>query len=207
MAQLVFSNDWFQRWTRETWERMFPVMKPSRVLEIGCYEGASTCCAIQLVASFRPLEIHCIDHWEGGIDHHDLKVDMGAVETRFRQNVESLRSDMPHEVRLEVHKGRSDLELAKLLVEGKENYFDFIYVDGSHQAADVLADAVLAFKLLRVGGFMGFDDYLWAEDLPYGRDPVRSPKMAIDAFTAVNCRKFDFMDAPCRQVYILKTAE
>jgi len=207
MAQLVFSNDWFDRWTRDTWVHMFTVLKPSRILEIGVYEGASTCCAIQLVGSFRPLEIHSIDHWQGGIDHVEGAIDMASVEERFLRNTAGMRKDMPHEVRHEVHKGRSDRELAKLLVGGYENYFDFIYVDGSHQAADVMIDAVLSFKLLKVGGFMGFDDYLWAESLPYGRDPVRSPKMAIDAFLTANCRKFDYMDSPCSQVYITKTAE
>lgn len=37
--------------------------------------------------------------------------------------------------------------------------FDLIYVDGGHSAADVLADAILSFSLLRVGGILVFDDY------------------------------------------------
>jgi predicted O-methyltransferase YrrM len=37
--------------------------------------------------------------------------------------------------------------------------FDFIYVDGSHQTADVLLDACLSFKLVKPGGIILFDDY------------------------------------------------
>ena len=49
---------------------------------------------------------------------------------------------------------------------------DFIYVDGSHQAHDVLCDAILSFKLLRVGGIVCFDDYLWGRSaFPMERIP------------------------------------
>ena len=39
------------------------------------------------------------------------------------------------------------------------NNFDLIYIDASHYAPDVLSDAVLAFKLLKPGGILIFDDY------------------------------------------------
>ena len=45
-----------------------------------------------------------------------------------------------------------------LLAEGRQGSFDFIYVDASHRAPDVLLDAVLAFQLLRIGGLIIFDD-------------------------------------------------
>lgn len=41
------------------------------------------------------------------------------------------------------------------------NAFDFYYVDGSHVAPDVMADAVLGWRLLKPGGIMVFDDYEW----------------------------------------------
>lgn len=46
-------------------------------------------------------------------------------------------------------------------MEGGENKFDFIYVDGLHLSQDVLYDALLSFDLLKVGGILIFDDYLW----------------------------------------------
>jgi hypothetical protein len=97
--------------------------------------------------------------------------------------------------------------LARLLTEGKAGYFDFSYVDGSHQAPDVICDAILAFKLLRVGGVMAFDDYLWAENLPTGIDPIRCPKPAIDAFTNLYCRKVRILQAPLYQLYMQKVAD
>ena len=99
-----------------------------------------------------------------------------------------------------VHKGFSDIEMSRLLANGKQNYFDFIYIDGSHQAPDVLCDAILGFKLLKVNGFIAFDDYLWQEQLPYGTDPIRCPKPGIDAFTNIYCRKIQIRNAPIYRI-------
>ena len=112
-----------------------------------------------------------------------------------------------HPVDLHVHKGYSDDCLVQLIAGGMAGSVDFIYIDGSHQAADVLSDAVLAFKLLKVGGHLVFDDYIWSETLPYGQDPVRCPKPAIDAFTTLYCRRLQILEAPLWQLYVRKTAD
>ena len=130
---------------------------------------------------------------------------MESVEDRFKHNTNTAIESVAHKVELVIHKGFSDYELSKLIASDKSQYFDFIYVDGSHQAPDVMCDAILSFKLLRVGGVIAFDDYLWAENLPYGIDPVRCPKPAIDAFTNIFCRKIRIFKAPLYQLYIQKT--
>ena len=94
--------------------------------------------------------------------------------------------------------------MSKLIAEGKANYFDFIYIDGSHRATDVLCDALLSFRLLKNNGVIVFDDYLWQEQLPYGIDPLRCPKIAIDAFTNIYCRKIKILSAPLKQLYVKK---
>eukprot|EP00296_Roombia_truncata_P003522 JP439750.1.p1 GENE.JP439750.1~~JP439750.1.p1 ORF type:complete len:92 (-),score=10.09 JP439750.1:105-380(-) len=58
--------------------------------------------------------------------------------------------------------------------------FDLVYIDGSHRAADVLSDAVLAWKLLSRGGIMIFDDYEWHEEAT--REAIACPRIAVDAF-------------------------
>jgi hypothetical protein len=94
--------------------------------------------------------------------------------------------------------------MAQLLVEGKGNYFDFIYIDGSHQAPDVLVDAVLAFKLLKVGGTLGFDDYLWSEGTSGDEAPLRCPKPAVDAFVNIYAGKVKIIPLPLYQLYMRK---
>jgi hypothetical protein len=62
----------------------------------------------------------------------------------------------------------------------------------------------LGFKLLAVGGVMAFDDYLWSENPGSGVDPIRCPKIAVDAFTTIFCRKLRIIQAPIGQIYIQK---
>ncbi len=80
-------------------------------------------------------------------------------------------------------------------------------MDGSHQAPDVLADAVFAFPLLKVGGLMIFDDYLWSMELPGQQDSFNMPKPAIDAFVNIYQRKVRVLSAPLYQLYVMKTAD
>jgi len=58
-----------------------------------------------------------------------------------------------------------------------------IYIDGSHETPDVFSDAALSYRLLRIGGLMIFDDYIWGGGA--NADPIMNPKMAIDCF--LNC--------------------
>ena len=205
----LFSNNWFDS-NIAMWSRLFQKISPTRILEVGSYEGKSTTFIIESLANINELEIHCIDSWEGGIEHKQGGVsesDMTVVEARFTHNMKIAINKSSRAVKLEVHKGLSNKELPKLIARNMHEYFDFIYIDGSHQAPDVLLDAILGFELLRRGGVMAFDDYLWQEPLPGGVDPIRSPKISIDAFTNIYCRKLKCLrGAPLNQLYIQKTS-
>lgn len=202
--QFMFTNDWFESSAKGVWDVLVPQVKPRRILEIGSFEGASACYLIDQCAKEYPVEIHCIDTWGGGVEHKDRNLDIKSVEQRFLHNTRVACSRALHPVELMIHKGYSHLGLAKLLSENCSNYFDFIYVDGSHQAPDVLSDAILSFHLLKIGGVIVFDDYLWVEDMPYGRDPLRCPKPAIDAFLNIYFRKVELISAPLYQLYVRK---
>lgn len=185
---LVFTNAGFGPRISAVWDQLFQGSQPGRALEIGCYEGASTCYMIRTFARNHPLELHCVDTWAGGVEHQPggpFEVDMRLVEDRFDRNTRISCETASHPVERVKHKGASDEGLARLRVDKCQGYFDFVYIDGSHQAADVLCDAVLGFRLLRVGGIIAFDDFLWREP----RAPLnllRCPKRAIDAFSTLH---------------------
>lgn len=132
---------------------------------------------------------------------------MTKVEERFHHNTKLATSRAAYPVQFHVHKGQSDQALARLLADGKQGYFDLVFIDGSHQAPDVLCDAVLGFRLLRKNGLLAFDDYLWTEELPYGRDPIRCPKLAIDAFTNIYFRKILILETKLYQLYVQKISD
>lgn len=192
-----FTNDWFGATGRYIWDKILPQLGPSRILEIGSYEGRSACFLIDKL-NF-PLEIHCIDTWKGSAEHQ--QIDMEAVKRRFDANTNFAIANSKEAVKLIPHVGPSADILAKMQTEYAE-YFDFIYVDGSHAAADVLCDAVLAFRLLRSGGVMCFDDYLWKDDSPM--NPINCPKVAIDAFTMIYSKQLNVMPLPPTQLFVEK---
>lgn len=209
MEKYEFTNNWFEN-SKNIWEDLIPQVMPQKMLEIGSYEGASACYLIEKLANIQDIELHCIDTWEGGIEHQDngsAKTNMHEVEQRFSKNIDIAKSKCAKNAEITIHKGYSDLKLSSLIHNGKSNYFDLIYIDGSHQAPDVLTDAVLAFKLLSVGGLLIFDDYLWSEPLPGGKDPIRSPKIAIDSFVNINIRKMNIYPALNHQLYLQKISD
>jgi len=59
----------------------------------------------------------------------------------------------------------------------KHESFNFIYVDASHQSLDVYLDSILAWKLLKIGGIIVFDDYLFNKG-----DILNSPYEAVEKF-------------------------
>ncbi len=193
---MEFTNDWFGATGRYIWDKILPQLEPKRILEIGSYEGRSACFLIEKLSG--PLEFHCVDTWEGSTEHK--RINMSLVKRRFDGNTKAAIANSKNEVNLKTHVGRSDTILSQMQVEYKD-YFDFIYIDGSHVAADVLCDAVLAFRLLRSGGVMCFDDYLWKDEVV---DPINCPKVAIDAFTLIYCKQLEVMALPPTQLFVEK---
>lgn len=171
-----FTQDWFH-WAPQVWEQLIPHLPERKsFLEIGAFEGRATTWIIENMMSDGG-EIVCIDTWEGGEEH--VNGEMSGAEERFDYNVKVLETKYPNRV---VHKWK-ELSITGLsaLHHDTTTYYDFIYVDGSHIAKDVLTDACMAWPLLKKGGIMVFDDYLWGDMTR----PNHVPKPAIDAFVNI----------------------
>ena len=79
-----------------------------------------------------------------------LTNDFNAVEKAFDKNLSDFKFTKI--------KGDSVTSMRRLF--RKEVYFDFIYLDGSHNGEDILSDAIEAFKILQNRGIIYFDDFL-----------------------------------------------
>lgn len=200
-ARYEFTNEWFAR-NIPVWAGLFcgpNKPKLSRYLEIGSYEGESVAWAIKNI--FQRGELHCVDTWSGGREH--FSVDMTKVESRFDKNLELAASEFP-QCSVHKHKGKSVDILSAMIAGGKKNYFDLIYIDGSHEAPDVLSDLVLSFALCKVGGIIICDDYIWST----GDDIRLTPKLAIDSFINCHSRKISIIpNAPLWQIYFQKRSD
>lgn len=201
-----FTVDWFTC-NKPAWTDIINKLKPRRILEIGSYEGRSTCFLIDTLSQMYDSEIHCVDSWEGGVEHQGSN--MSAVEERFMHNVRKSLDAAKYKTAVSVHKGLSGDKLTELLANGMKGKFDFIYIDGSHEAPDVLLDAVLSFQLLAKGGIIAFDDYLWViTDNVKDKDVLNHPKVAIDNFINVYTRKLNVVSwLPLYQLYVQKMAD
>lgn len=194
-----FSQDWFSH-NLLIWEQFLQPLKglkDLRILEIGSWEGRSTCWLLEHIATDPAARITCIDTFEGGIEHGEI-VDESTLETieqRFDWNLE--KTGTPEKVRKVV--GKSQIVLRSLI----PNIYHFAYIDGSHIASDVLEDALLTWQLVKIGGLIIFDDYGFVFSPDILEDP---PKVAIDAFLTLFKKKVKLLHQSY-QVILEKIAE
>lgn len=176
MAAYTFTEDWFSgnipTWTEAL--RPYKGVEGISMLEIGSFQGRSAVWLLENILTHPTARLDCVDTFEGSVEHTPgQKKGMLDIFThnvgRFGDKVRVLRGESQHVLR-------------RLAPVAK---YDMIYIDGDHHAASVLEDAVLAFRLVKHGGLMIFDDYQWKPELP---DLMR-PALGVDAFLTVYADK------------------
>jgi predicted O-methyltransferase YrrM len=159
-----FTSDWVT-WHTDAWRRLLGPLagKPHlRFLEVGTYEGRSALWWLDNILTHRTSVLYVVDPWRNCPDR----------EVRCRANLREFAASG----RVTIRKGPS----REILPGFPEGSFDFVYIDGSHEAADVLLDGLLCLPLVKRGGLLLFDDYEWT-----GPARHHSPKPGVDAFLAV----------------------
>lgn len=162
-ANAGFSTEWFvaniQHW--ESWLEPFRGRAGLRALEIGVFEGRATVWLLENILTDASSSIDCIDLFRPNGVYADF-------HGRFRANI------APWAARVREHAGPSYEMLPRM-----QGPFDIIYVDGWHSAFGTLSDGVMSWPLLKVGGVMIFDDYLWP---PPGSGAPRRPGVLAREF-------------------------
>lgn len=174
-----FEHDWFS----PNIENLNSIFRgyannaPPRILEIGSLEGRSS---VWFLENIPGSHITCVDTWEGGKDHDkdNPEIHFGRIKANFDYNVSRFGG------RVETVKDTSFSAMTSMIAQ--ERKFDFIYIDGSHTAADVNLDMILAFKLMNSGSVIYADDYYWG----FSDRPIYdAPKLGIDSFVNVYANK------------------
>lgn len=171
--QYIFTQDWFSGNIPIWQDFLKPFINQSGVkaLEVGSWEGMSTCWLLDNVLTDPSAHITCIDTFEGSQENMIYSYNyIASVESRFDNNVEN--SGSGEKVKKII--GHSKNVLPSL----RANNYDFIYIDGSHFVIDALTDAVLCWSLLKVGGLIIFDDYGFGSPA----QPETRTGIGIDAF-------------------------
>ncbi|WP_185155389.1 class I SAM-dependent methyltransferase [Rudanella paleaurantiibacter] len=146
-----FTSDW-TTYNYSNWEQWFTRYRNApnlRILEIGSFEGRSAVWFLQNVLTHPTAQLVCVD---------PMPWPVNPPRPRFMHNI-SLTGKAGQVTLIQE---RSEIALLQLPPAS----FDIIYIDGAHEAINVLADGIYSWELLKVGGLMLFDDYLWEPDQP-----------------------------------------
>jgi predicted O-methyltransferase YrrM len=147
---MSYSSNWFEKLAKNNFETFIkPIFekKSLHYLEIGTFEGASLNYMFKNILSHVDSKATVIDPF------NDFNNSYNQLQT-FKNNLHDYLD------RINIIQGYSQNELIKL---EKESY-DLIYIDGDHTSSAVFLDALLSFPLLKKGGYIIFDDYLWIHD-------------------------------------------
>lgn len=192
--QYIFTHDFFSpnipSWSG--WFEQHIVCQPIRCLEIGSWQGTSAAWLLDKVVSKRGGLLTCIDTFEGSSEHLPWLGSLPhSIEYYFDRNVTA--SGHADFCRKLVGKSQDILLLLS------DQSYDFIYIDGAHEAKFVIQDAVLSWRILRSGGFLIFDDL----DHHFAATPEQDTEKAITAFTTWFADELEIVDTN-RQMLIRK---
>lgn len=197
--QYEFTEDWFSKnipiWT--SFLSKLINLSNLKVLEVGSWEGRSSCWFLDNLLLHPSGSITCVDTFAGSTEHTVLcdRHQVSTIEQRFDANI--AKTGAADKVKKMV--GNSQIVLRSLGL----NTYDLAYIDASHVAADVLEDTLLVWRLIKIGGLIIFDDYGFQFPKGVEEDP---PRIAIDAFLQIFHRKIRLLHKGY-QVLIEKIAE
>ncbi len=142
--------------------------RPRLIVEVGSWKGASAIHMAEIVAQAGlHAEILCVDTWLGAVEfwtdtsdasrYGSLRLKHGwpQVYYQFLANV----CHRGHQKRIIPFPQTSATAALWLRMSGIQA--GVIYLDGSHEEEDVLADALAYWEVLAPGGVMFGDDWAW----------------------------------------------
>lgn len=183
-----FTKNWFG--SEEQIEDLKSILPDNNLeihlLEIGSFEGRSSVWFLDNLLTNKKSTITCLDPWMDYSQDGKSLNSYDSEESQWKFGTDKIIDTFLYNIeasgfsdKVIVERGISTKILPKLLVN--ENKYDIIFIDGNHVAPFVLMDAVLSWDLLKVGGIMIFDDYLWMPE----RYKSLTPKIAVDSFIEV----------------------
>jgi predicted O-methyltransferase YrrM len=126
-------------------------LQPRRIFEFGTYTGSSTL----LLATHSPedAEVYTVDLDAAELESH--RHGMGTGLPAFTRGAAFAGKSADKKIRQLVGASQT-LDLTFI-----EKSVDLVFVDADHSYAFVKSDSMAAFRLLRSGGVIVWDDYKW----------------------------------------------
>lgn len=121
------------------------------ILEIGSFEGISTCFYLDL---FKNANVKAVDPF---VDYNERTDDMPSIKENFIANTKEYGD------RCKFFEMGSDEFFDLKKKEFPEETYDIVYIDGLHTAEQVFKDSSSTWECLNKNGIIVFDDYCWLE--------------------------------------------
>jgi len=138
----VINEDWFHSYFLIL--NLGLQVRPINVLEIGTRNGLSLVMLLSGYCHFKGVKVVCVDTWEEF-----------SCPSRVIDNLRFM--SIPEEI-VDFKIGKSRDILPDMSMNGYNDLFDYILVDGSHEANEAYGDLLYAHKFLRSRGYLLFDD-------------------------------------------------
>lgn len=161
--------NWFNMTAKENFETVLPKKMRNKTdfkaLQIGAYTGDAT----EWILTNTKWELNDVDTWEGSQEDAHEQMDFNEVEAVY---------DSRHGENASLHKFKMTSDTFFNVFTHEPDAYDFIYIDGDHTASQTVKDGLNAFQLLKVGGIIAFDDFMWSA----GKGKYHDPRPGIEAF-------------------------
>ena len=179
MINYKFTKDWFKS---DDLVQFLPLktQEEIHILEIGSFEGKSTIWFLENILTNDKSTITCVDPWTSYTQDENSFDSYNKIDSEW--NFEDNKNTFLYNIDLSgvsnkviIEQGYSNEILPKFIVDKKR--YDIIFIDGNHTSPFVITDGIMSWYLLKKGGLMIFDDYLWGDC-----NSTLSPKLAVDSF-------------------------
>ena len=154
-------------------------------LEIGSWEGSS---ALYILNNYKTKKVYCVDVWDKDKKYEEL---YKKNFNNFLHNMEEFKD------RYSFFKERSDDFFKK-----NEEYFDLIYIDGTHESFQVDKDINNAWKFLNLNGIIICDDFFYGNLYSGLNEDV--PANSINKFIKKQQNKLKVLCVNNSQVFLRK---
>jgi predicted O-methyltransferase YrrM len=161
-----------------------------KALQLGSFTGDASIWLLDNILTGEGSHLDDVDLLLCPPELSHLNIDFSEVESIYLSRIKNYKN-------VSFHKKTT----VEVLRNAPCDYYDFIYVDASHDAVDVLIDAELSWFLLKVGGIIAFDDYEWGIDR---FSNLRTPKRGVETFHARRRKKLSLVNDPTTQIWLKK---
>ena len=124
------------------------------ILEIGSFEGSSAVYFSDNMLDHSEAELTCVDPFLSSDPTTPFPMEGNDTMHLFINNISKSKNFQ----KIIFHRMYSSEFYKK-----NTKKFNFVYVDGSHLIDDIKVDFNECLKIIELGGFLAFDDYLWGD--------------------------------------------